>query len=230
MKSFYLKMRRLFLAGLFVSMPLVITIVVFKFVFETLDNFLGPLVTRALIQMGAPIVRDFQVPGLGIITTILLIFLIGLFTTNLIGKKLLALGEWVVDQIPVIRSVYTGAKQIISTFSASDGKNFSKVVMLEYPRKGIYCLAFVTGTTKGEAQARTSREIVNIFLPTTPNPTSGFLLLVPREDLIEMDMSVEEGIKMVVSGGIVTPIYRKAVEPMDEPGRPAARLPRPEGG
>ena len=210
MKRVLLKIRRIFLAGLLVSLPLVITILVFKFLFKTLDNFLGPLVTTLLIEAGFPIVETFHLPGLGVVTTFLLVFLIGLFTTNFIGKKLWGLGEMVVGQIPVIRSVYTGAKQVIETFATSGSQSFSKVVMLEYPRKGLYCLAFVTGQTGGEPQAKTEQDLVSIFLPTTPNPTSGFLLLTPREDLIELDMSIEEGIKMIVSGGLVTPPYNEA--------------------
>jgi len=201
------RIRKIFLTGLLVSLPLVITIVVFKFVFDTLDNFLGPLVTKLLIEAGAPIKPTFKLPGVGIVTTFMIVFLIGVFTRNWIGRRLWDLGERIVAQIPVIRSVYTGAKQVVETFATNSTRTFSKVVMLEYPRRGIYCLAFITGETKGEAQARTGEEVVNIFLPTTPNPTSGFLLLVPKKDLIVMDMSVEDGIKMIVSGGLVTPKF-----------------------
>lgn len=201
------RIRKIFLTGLLVSLPLVITIVVFKFVFETLDSFLGPLVTKLLIEAGAPIRPTFQLPGIGVVTTLAIVFLIGLFTRNWIGKKMWEIGENVVARIPVIRSVYIGAKQVVDTFAINSSQTFSKVVMLEYPRKGIYCLAFITSQTKGEAQARTGEEVVNIFLPTTPNPTSGFLLLVPKKDLILMDMTVEDGIKMIVSGGLVTPKF-----------------------
>ena len=207
MKHILLKIRRVFLAGLFVCLPLVVTIAVFRFAFKTLDSFLGPAVTEALIQVGAPIPHDFQIPGLGVITTVIIVFMIGLATTNYLGKKLWQVGEGIVTRIPVIRSVYTGAKQVIDTFATNADKAFTKVVMLEYPRHGIYCLAFITGGTKGEAQDITGEDLINIFLPTTPNPTSGFFLMVPKEDLTEMDMSVEDGIKMVISGGVVTPGY-----------------------
>ena len=200
------------MTGLLVSLPLIITIVVFKFAFAALDNFLGPLVTRLLISVGLPIGETFQIPGLGVVTTLLIVFLIGLFTRNFIGKRLWAFGEWIVHQIPVIRSVYTGVKQIIDTFAMGGSQNFSKVVLVEYPRHGIYCLAFITGDSKGEAPARVGRDLTNIFLPTTPNPTSGFFLLVPHEDLIELDMSVEEGIKMIVSGGLVTPDFNGKID------------------
>jgi len=207
MKAVALKIRRLFLAGLLVTLPLAITILVFKFAFETLDNFLGPIVTHLLRQAGLPIAENHQAPGIGVVSTFLLVLLLGLFTTNFIGRKLLRLGEWLLAQIPIIRSVYIGAKQIIDTIALSGNQSFSKVVMVEYPRRGIYCLAFITGRTRGEAQARTGKDLINIFLPTTPNPTSGFFLLVPSEDLVEMDMTVEDGIKMIVSGGLVTPPF-----------------------
>lgn len=207
MNTFTGKIRRVFITGLLVSLPLAITVFVFKFILDTLDNFLGPLATKGLLKVGAPIPVDFQIPGIGVVATIILVFTIGLITKNYLGRKLWGLGEMIVDWIPGIRSVYNGAKQIIDTFARSNTKAFSKVVMLEYPRKGIWCLAFITGKTEGEAQVKTDRELINIFLPTTPNPTSGFLLLVPKEDLIELSMTVEEGVKMIVSGGIVTPEY-----------------------
>jgi len=212
MKAVIAKIRRVFLAGLFVSLPLVVTVLLFKFVFEALDNFLGSAITIVLIKAGAPLPQDFIIPGIGVVATLTLVFLIGLFTTNWAGRKLWNIGEWVVGRIPVIRSVYTGAKQVIETFATNSEQAFSKVVMLEYPRKGIYCLAFVTGKTKGEIHLKTGSEFINIFLPTTPNPTSGFFLMIPQEDLIELDMSVEDGIKMIVSGGVVTPKYSKAIE------------------
>ena len=143
----------------------------FKFLFESVDNFLGPVISQLLIAAGAPIDPGFVVPGLGLIATMILVFLVGL----------------------------------ASTFALSGNQSFSKVALIEYPRKGMYSLAFVTGEMKGEIKNRAGRELVSVFLPTTPNPTSGFLLLVPREDIVELEMTVEEGIKMIISGGVVTP-------------------------
>lgn len=206
------RIRKIFLTGLLVSLPLVVTVVVFKFVFDTLDNFLGPLVTRLLVEAGAPIRPTYKIPGVGVVTTLAIVFLVGLLTRHWIGRKLWDLGENIVSRIPLIRPVYIGAKQVVETFAANSSQTFSKVVMLEYPRRGIYCLAFITSETRGEAQERTAENLVNVFLPTTPNPTSGFLLLVPREELIIMDMTVEEGIKMIVSGGLVTPKFNRTVK------------------
>jgi uncharacterized membrane protein len=202
-----MRIRRIFFTGLIVTLPLGVTIFVFKVIFETLDGLWGTWLTDGLRRVGVPLPEDIIIPGIGVIATLAIIFLVGLFTRNYLGRKLWEFGERIVAVIPGIRSVYNGAKQIIDTFASANTDAFSKVVMLEYPRKGVWCLAFITGRTEGEAQQRTERDLVNIFLPTTPNPTSGFLLLVPREDLIELSMSVEEGVKMIVSGGVVTPSY-----------------------
>jgi uncharacterized membrane protein len=210
-------LRRTFLAGLFVWIPIVVTVLIFKIMFEWVDSLLGPLMTRALMAAGAPIGPDFHAPGLGIASTILIVLLTGVVTANYFGKKLLDLSEWAVSQIPILNSVYTGAKQVMDAFASAGSQSFSKVVLIQFPRKGIYSLAFVTGTGRGEVQDRTKENVVNVFLPTTPNPTSGFFLLIPREDLIELDMPVEDGIKMIISGGLVSPEYPPRTGGPDKP-------------
>lgn len=184
-----------------------VTIFVVKTIFLTLDGFFGPYITPLLIKLGLPLSEEFFIPGLGVIATIILIFVVGVVTTNYFGKKLWNTGEKIVKYIPGIGIVYNAAKQIIDTFSISDTAAFSKVVLFEYPRRGTWCYAFITGRATGEAEYRTAANLVNVFVPTTPNPTSGYLLLVPKNDLIELSMSIEDGIKMVVSGGILTPEY-----------------------
>ena len=208
MTTLFQRIRRVFFTGLFVCLPLIITVLVFKFAFNTIDSFLGPMVSGLLSDAGFPIEKGSQIPGLGIITTIILILLIGIITRNYIGKKLWDLGERLFASIPGISLVYTTVKQVLDTFKAGNLQNFSKVVMIEYPRKGIYCLAFITGSTEGEISNRLDEDLINIFLPTTPNPTSGFFLVIPRSNVVELDMTVEEGIKMIVSGGIVTPTHK----------------------
>lgn len=205
MKAVTHSIRRIFLTGIIVSLPLVITIFVFKFVFETFDNLLGPLVTSIIRGMGAPIGPEYHLPGIGLVSTLALVFLIGLVSANYMGRRLWAYGEAMVTKIPIIRSVYAATKQVIDTFSTNSSNAFRKVVIIEYPRKGIYSLGFITGTTSGEARDRLGRDMVNVFIPTTPNPTSGFLLLVPQEDVVELEMAVEDGVKMIVSCGLVTP-------------------------
>lgn len=205
MKAVTHSIRRVFLTGIIVSLPLVITIFVFKFVFETFDNLLGPVVTSIIRGLGAPIGPEYHLPGIGLVSTVALVFLIGLVSANYMGRKLWAYGEAALTKIPFIRSVYVATKQVIDTFSTNSSNAFRKVVIIEYPRKGIYSLGFITGKTDGEARERLAREMVNVFIPTTPNPTSGFLLLVPQEDVMELEMAVEDGVKMIVSCGLVTP-------------------------
>ena len=135
--------------------------------------------------------------------------LIGALTAGFMGRFFIKLSERLLNRMPVIRSVYNATKQILETVLAQQSNAFREAVLVEYPRRGIWAIAFITGTTKGEVQSVTEEECINIFLPTTPNPTSGFLLFVPKADLVSLDMTVEEAIKMVISGGIVTPPDRR---------------------
>ena len=136
------------------------------------------------------------------------------------------MGERLLSRMPVVRSVYGTLKQIFETVLAQSSRSFREVVLIEYPRRGIGAIGFVTGPTRGEIQDQADEELVNVFLPTTPNPTSGFLLFVPRKDLIHLDMSIEDGIKMVISGGIVTP--SEELQILQRPPRPAAPAPQPD--
>ncbi len=199
------ELKKVFFAGILVSLPLAFTLFLLKFLFVYIDNLLSPLFTEILIGMGYPIDSSFRIPGLGIVGIITIIFLIGLFTRNIIGKTFIRLYEAVLIRIPILKNIYVGAKQVIETFGNSMGGSFNKVVMIEYPRKDVYALAFITSEAKGEVVRQTGQEMVNVFLPTTPNPTSGFFLLIPKEEIIELEMSVEDGVKMIISGGLVTP-------------------------
>jgi uncharacterized membrane protein len=147
----------------------------------------------------------FHVPGIGVLMTVVGIFLVGMVATNFLGKKLVALGEWFLDWIPLLRTIYKSSKQFISTFFSKDADGFNKVVLVEFPRKGSYAVAFVTSKTKGEVQTKTGEDLINIFLPTTPNPTSGFYLAMPSADVISLDMTVEDAFKVIMSGGVITP-------------------------
>ena len=148
---------------------------------------------------------------------IIVLTLIGALTAGLLGRWLLQTGERILNRMPVIRSVYSATKQIFETVLAQQSNAFREAVLVEYPRRGIWAIAFITGRTEGEVQNLTEEETVNIFLPTTPNPTSGFLLFLPREEVVHLDMSVEEAIKMVISGGIVTPPDRRSAEEQAKP-------------
>jgi uncharacterized membrane protein len=136
--------------------------------------------------------------------------IVGWFATNFLGRFVIRVYEYVLDRMPVIRNIYGAIKQIFETIAASQSSAFREAVMLEYPRKGVYSIGFVTGRTEGEVQGHTKAETINVFVPTTPNPTSGYLLFVPKKELIYLDMSVEEAVKLVVSAGIITPPEPKA--------------------
>ena len=147
----------------------------------------------------------FRIPGLGILLTGAIVFITGMLAANVVGRRLLRFWDAILHRIPLVRSIYGGAKSFTEVLLGDTGQSFKQVVLLEYPRKGIYSIAFVTGTSLGEAQVRTGQDVVCVFVPTTPNPTSGFIMLVPRQELIFLDMDVESAVKLVVSLGVVVP-------------------------
>ncbi len=191
-----MNIKRLFTTGVLTLLPLAITIYVFFLVFTFLDNLIGSLIMA---------IFDYRVPGAGFAAGILLIFLVGFIASNIIGKRLVALGDNIFQRLPLARGIYSSARQIIDAFTVQGKDAFQKVVLLEYPRKGLYVLGFVTSTSRGEIQEKTEEETISIFVPTTPNPTSGMLILAPRSEITELKMSIEEGMKVIVSGGLVSP-------------------------
>lgn len=196
------KLRGYFLAGVVVTAPISITIYLTWSFLQFLDNKITPLIPAAY---NPNTYLPFSMPGLGFIIAVVFFVLVGFLARNFFGRLLVRASEYIVERVPVINTVYGAIKQIFETVAASQSDAFKEVVMFEYPRKGLWVMGFVTGRTKGEVQTLTKNETVNVFLPTTPNPTSGFLLFVPKKDLTYMQMTVEEGIKMIVSGGIITP-------------------------
>jgi uncharacterized membrane protein len=198
------RFRTVFLTGFLVTLPIALTFFILNFLFSNLDA-LSPIFTHWLILAGAPLPEGYRIPFLGVIMTFVIVFFIGALTTNLFGKKLLHLWETIVEKIPFVRRIYKGTKQVVSSFTSVDTKSFTKVVIIEFPRKGLHAIAFVTGKTRGELKNLTSENHINIFVPTTPNPTSGFIIFIDPSEVIELDMTIEEGIKYVVSGGLVTP-------------------------
>ena len=204
LKNFNRRLRNVFLTGFLVTLPIALTVFILNFLFKSLDA-LSPIFTHWLILLGAPLPDGYRVPFLGVIMTFVIVFFVGALTTNIFGKKLLQFWEGIVEKIPFVRRIYKGTKQVVSSFATMDTKSFTKVVLVEFPRKGAYAIAFVTGKTRGELQRLTSDNHVNIFIPTTPNPTSGFVIFTDPSEITELDMTVEEGIKYVISGGIVTP-------------------------
>ena len=200
--SFLARFRSYFLAGILVTSPILITAYVTWMIITFIDNQVAGILPESL---------DFtkklphQIPGLGLIISIIAITFIGALTPGFIGRTLLKTGERVLDKMPVVRSIYGAIKQIMETVMSTNSESFREVVLVEYPRKGIWVIGFVTGETKGEVQTLNKEKLINVFIPTTPNPTSGFLLFLPKKDLVYMAMKVEDAVKMVISGGIVTP-------------------------
>jgi uncharacterized membrane protein len=206
------RFRIIFITGILITLPIALTWLILKFLFQNLDT-LSPVFTELLIKLHVPIPEGYRIPFLGVVMTLLIIFLVGVLTTNIFGKRLLHLGETIVQKIPFVRQIYSGTKQVVVSFAHADTTAFNKVVLIEFPRKGLNALGFVTGKTKGEVQQRTSENVLNVFVPTTPNPTSGFLVFAPPEEVREISMSIEDGVKYVISGGIVDPHSQK--EPID---------------
>ncbi len=212
--SLFARLRGYFLAGILVTAPIGITFYL-TWIFLV---FIDDSVTSLIPQKFYP---QTTVPGIGIIVALTGFILIGWFAKNFFGRMVLRFSEYLVDRMPVIRNLYGAIKQILETIMASQSQAFRDVVMLEYPRKGVFSIGFVTGTSKGEIQRVTTDETINVFVPTTPNPTSGYLLFVPKKELYFLDMTVEEGVKLVISGGIITPPDRGAKEDTDTLPSPA---------
>ena len=205
-KSFLSKIRSYFLTGIIVTAPVGLTFYVAILFIGFID---GKVRNNIPEKYHYDNLLPIEIPGIGLLFVFILLTFIGFLTAGLIGKFIIKLGERIISRLPIIRSVYGALKQIFESVLASSSKSFREVVLIEYPRKGVWAIGFITGDTKGEVQNATKENMVNVFLPTTPNPTSGFLLFVPRKDVIILDMNVEEGIKMVISGGIVTPKQKK---------------------
>ena len=199
--SFVNFIKRYFFTGLLISAPIGATIYITIFIVE----FIAGLVPQRFNPNGLlPEIIGYEIPGLELIIAFLSFILIGLIFSTLFGKAILGYFDNLITRIPFAGNVYKAIKQITETFSNADAA-YQKVVLIEYPRKDIYAIGFMTGETKGEIKDRKKLDMVNVFVPTTPNPTSGFLLFIPKEDAVELDMSVEDAIKLVVSAGMVVP-------------------------
>ena len=194
-----------------ITLPIALTWFILQFLLKNFDA-LSPVFTRMLIQLGAPIPEGYRIPFLGLVVTLLIVLAVGWLTTNFFGKKLFELGELLIEKIPFVRRIYKGSKQVVSSIAEADTSTFRKVVLIEFPRRGLLAIGFVTGESRGEVQRITRDNMLNVFVPTMPNPTSGFLIFSPPEELTEVSMTIEEGIKYVVSGGIVTPAEFKIIE------------------
>jgi len=198
-------MKRYLIAGLLVWVPLGVTVMVIKLLVGIMDQTLLwlPESYRPETLLG------FHLPGLGVVLSVIIVLGTGVIVANLFGRKLVDVWENVLARIPLVRTIYASVKQILETVFSS-GQSFRKVLLVEYPRKGLWTLAFQSSTSQGEAQIKTGQEIINVFIPTTPNPTSGFFIMVPRSDVVELDMDVDDGLKMIISAGVMVPVWKPA--------------------
>ncbi len=190
-------LRRYFLTGLLLVTPIWGTILVLKTLFVALDGILGDAM--------AELVPDHYIPGLGIVTLVLLIFLVGLFAANFIGRQIVSHWEDWLNRLPLVRGIYSTLKSMMDILSFSVRGSYRRVVLIQFPKNGHYCFAFVTGMTKGETTALGEDTLIHVYVPTSPNPTSGYFLLVPEREVTSVEISIEEAMKLIVSGGLYTP-------------------------
>lgn len=201
MKRLRTNLKNYFFTGLLVILPIFITGYVILFLIRGMDAILKFIPVKYLPDTYLP----FHIPGLGLIFVVILVFAVGLLARNIVGRKIVHLGENIVERIPLVRILYAGVKQLLETIFLQKTDAFKRVALVEYPRRGIYVIGFITGESKGEVQDKTDKNMINVFIPTTPNPTSGFYMLVPDDELVVLNMSVEDAFKLIISGGIVSP-------------------------
>ena len=194
------RLRNYFISGLLFWVPLSLTVIVIKFFLELINNLVPQkYLPEAIFNL------DTTIPGSGIILVLIVILITGVLVTNILGRKLVALWEKVLNKIPGFRNVYNVLKKVSDTVFNTSTESFRKAFLIQYPSKGIWVIAFQSGDYKAEAESIIGEEIMNLFVPTTPNPTSGFFVLMAKKDAFELDMSVEEAFKLVISAGVVTP-------------------------
>ena len=209
------RFNKYFLTGMIVLGPIAMTLLGLQWIVGLIDGMILGLLPEFLHPKA---LFGFHLPGFGLLGTLVLVLAMGMLTANIFGRTLINWSERLLAHIPVVSGVYKLFKQMTDTLFSQDKSSFRKVVLIEYPRYGIWTLAFMTGVTRGELQRVTEQELVNIFVPTTPNPTSGFFLMVPATDVFELQMSVDDAFKLIVSGGMVVPPDRPAIELGQEDG------------
>ncbi|KPL03476.1 MAG: hypothetical protein AMJ73_06935 [candidate division Zixibacteria bacterium SM1_73] len=194
-EKFNTALRRYFLSGILVIVPLIITILVLRFLFKGIDGLLSPYIAQLL---------GYKVPGLGVVATIILIFLAGFLTANVIGSRLFRIWEIFWIKTPLVRTIYGSSKRLVEALTTTEKESFKQVVLVEFPRKGMFCLGFLTRAIEVERKD-TKDELVAVFIPSTPTPFSGWTMLFAKEDVVPLEMTIEEGIKFFVSGAIASP-------------------------
>ncbi len=219
-----MKLRRYLVAGLLVWVPLFVTVLIIRFGVGLMDRTLRLLPEQyrpeILLQQLFNTAEPVVIPGLGVILTLVVLLLTGVLAANFVGRAFVGGWESLLHRIPIVRSIYSGAKNFAEIVFSDSSDSFKQVLLVEYPRKGLYSLAFQTSSELGEVQGRTGEDVVCCFVPTTPNPTSGFIIVVPKKDVTVLDMEVDEALKMIISLGVVVPKWRHAKTrelPLEEP-------------
>jgi uncharacterized membrane protein len=200
------KLRRYLIAGLLVWLPILVTVLILKFLIDLIDTTLLLLPEAVLPEH----LIGVHIPGLGLLVSGAVLLVTGMVMTNLLGRSMVTFWESILARIPFVGAIYAASKQLTDTLFSGKGKSFRKVVMVRFPHSGVWTVAFLTGEGMAEANAKTGKDLVNVFVPTTPNPTGGYFLMVPREDMIELDMSVDAGIKLILSAGAMVPDTKPA--------------------
>lgn len=210
------KLRKYIITGLLIWVPLGITIFVIKLLVDLMDKtmVLLPPAWRPEAIFG------FDIPGLGIVLSAMIVFITGFFLTNFAGKRLIKLWESILDRIPLVRSIYSSVKQVTQTILSSDSNTFNEVLLIEYPRKGLWTLCFKTSDSPESFTKKTNKDLITVFIPTTPNPTSGFIIFVDRNDVKKIDIDVEDALKLVMSLGVVTPDIKLVKSEKNETTKP----------
>ena len=207
------RFRRYLVAGLLVWIPLGATLFLIRLAVRQMDKSIGYLPVRyqpsILLQNWFGTENPVEIPGFGVILIIVVILLTGVLVANFVGRAFVGGWERLLDRIPVVRAIYSAAKNFAEIVFSDTSTSFKKVLLVEYPRKGLYSLAFQTASQLGEIEGRTGEDVICCFVPTTPNPTSGFIIIAPRSDVTELDMEVDEALKMIISLGVVVPTWRK---------------------
>jgi len=198
--------KKYFITGLLIWIPLVITIWVLKLVVDTLDQSLLLLPERWRTEGFLGV----HIPGLGVILTLVIVFVTGVFATNFFGAQLVRVWHGILHRIPVVNSIYSSVKQVSDTLFSSSGLAFRKALLVQYPRQGSWTIAFLTGQPGGDVANHLKGDYVSVYVPTTPNPTSGFFLMIPATDVVELDISVDAALKYIISMGVVPPDDRSA--------------------
>ncbi len=201
------RLRNYFISGLLFWIPLALSVLVIKFFLEVVNNLVP---TRSLPE--SLLNLDTNIPGSGIALVVLIILITGALVTNILGRKIVELWEGMLNKIPGFRNIYNALKKISTTVLNTSSESFRKAFLIQYPSKGIWVIAFQSGDYKGEVENIIGEDVINLFVPTTPNPTSGFFVMMPKKDAYELNMSVEEAFKLVISAGVVTPENLKVKE------------------